>query len=291
MKNLDFSFIIPAHNEEDVILTCIDSIKKQSFKNYEIIVINDGSTDKTKELIEKNKNLNLINLKEGHSAAFARNRGSEKAQGKYLIFLDADQTLEKNFLKKITKMIKERDVDIAAFRVLASSPETIFQKGWHAYRKYNRCAAPIIKRELYKKIKYNETLFFVEDDVIFENFHDAGHTLIESGAIVYHIDPKEWKDYFRQRMWQGRGLVMKIFRLKKYWALRYFIPCLILPLMLINPYILLVYLGVGWLFFVIKSKEIFNSFWWITTDLMGRFISLFYFMVYSLAAIIKGEII
>ena len=63
MKNLIFSFIIPAHNEEDVIKDCIESIEKQPEKNYEIVVTNDGSTDKTRkiveELMEKNPKIKL----------------------------------------------------------------------------------------------------------------------------------------------------------------------------------------------------------------------------------------
>jgi len=294
MKNLIFSFIIPAHNEEDVIGDCINSIKSQPDKykkKYEIIVVNDGSTDKTKQIVNDYKNIKLVDLKEGHSAAFARNRGAEKARGKYLIFLDADQTLEKDFLEKIIKLSEKENFVIAAFRVLSTKPESIFQKGWHSYRKYNQCAAPIIKNDVYKKIKYNQELFFVEDDVIFEDYKNSGYNLFETGAIVYHIDPKYFKDYFRQRKWQGRGLVMKIFKLKKYWAFRYFIPCLILPLSIFNIYIVPTYLLLVWIFFSIKSGEIINSFWWTITDFAGRFISLYYFIVYALAAGIKGEFI
>ena len=296
MKNLVFSFIIPAHNEEEVIADCLDSIKNQKVKkNYEIIVVNDGSSDKTKEIIENlmktNKKIKLINNKNGTSAAYARNRGSEKAEGKYLIFLDSDQTLEKDFMKKLNKLAEEKDFDSAAIRILSTKPETIFQRGWHAYRKYNKCAAMIIRKKIFDKIKFREDLFYVEDDVLFEEVKKKGCELEESGVLVYHIDPKTFKDYLRQRKWQGRGLAMKIFRLKKYWAVRHFVPCLILPLMFISVYLLPIYLFLFWIFFSIKSGEPFNSFWWTITDFFGRYISLFWFLVYSVAALIKGKII
>jgi len=211
MKNLVFSFIIPAHNEGDVIGDCLNSInvQKEKNKNYEIIVVNDGSTDKTSEIAKKN-GARVIDFKEGHSAAFARNRGSEKAIGKYLIFLDADQVLEKNFMKKLNNL-SQKDFDSAAIRILSRKPHTIFQRGWHAYRKYNRCAAMIVKKKIFDEIKFREDLFYVEDDVLFEEVKKRGYKLEEPGALVYHIDPKTFKDYLRQRKWQGRGLIMKIF--------------------------------------------------------------------------------
>ncbi|MEK6875337.1 MAG: glycosyltransferase [Nanoarchaeota archaeon] len=292
MKNLVFSFIIPAHNEEKVIGSSLESIKKQeSKKNYEIIVINDGSKDKTLEIVKKYKDVRLINFKDGHSAAFARNRGAEKAKGEYLIFLDADQILENGFLDKLNMVVGERKFNVAAFRIHSASPKSIFQRGWHAYRKYNKCAAIIIKRKLFNEIKYREDLFYVEDDVLFEEAIKRGNKLEETGAFVYHIDPKTLKDYWRQRKWQGRGLVMKIFLLKKYWAFRHFIPCLIIPLTIITPYIIIAYLAGGFIFFTMKTKEPINSLLWILTDFAGRYISLFYFLVYSLAAGIKGKII
>lgn len=292
MKNLDFSFIIPAHNEEKVIGECINSIKKQPFQNkIEIIVINDGSTDKTKNILKQIKRIKIINFEKGHSASFARNRGAEKAKGNYLIFLDADQTLEENFMSKLVKFKEKTNFYCAAMRIVAKESKTIFQKGWHVYRKYNRCAAMIIKKELFDKIKFREDLFYVEDDVLFEEVKKRGYKIEEPGVLVYHIDPKSLNDYYRQRKWQGRGLVLKVFKLKKYLAIRYFIPCIILPLSLINLSLLPIYLLLIWIFFSFKSREIINSFWWVVTDFIGRFISLFWFLVYSIASIIKGKII
>ncbi len=294
-KKLIFSFIIPAHNEEDVIENCIKSILSQSEKNWEIIVVNDGSIDNTQNVIQdivnQNKKVKLISNTRGTSAAYARNRGAERAKGDYLIFLDADQILEKDFLIKLLDLFQSNKFEIGAIRILSKKPKSIFQRGWHSYRQYNKCATPIVKKTLFDKIKYNEDLFYVEDDVLFEDARKLGHRIIETDAWVYHIDPKTFKDNWRQRKWQGRGMVMKIFRLKKYWAIRHFLPCLILPLMFFWIYILPIYLLVIWIFFSIKSKEVMNSFFWIVADFIGRFISLFYFLVYSLAAIIKGEII
>lgn len=103
MKTPKFSVIIPAHNEEDVIERAIKSILNQTYQNFEIIISNDGSTDKTKEIVEnlikKDKRIKILNQDKGHSAAFARNWGAEKAKGEILIFLDADTFISTNALE------------------------------------------------------------------------------------------------------------------------------------------------------------------------------------------------
>ena len=91
-----FSFIIPTKNEEKYIKNCLDSIKKQTIKNYEIIIIDSNSTDNTLKIAKKYGKI-FIERKKGPSAA--RNKGAKNAKGDILIFMDADVILNKNFLK------------------------------------------------------------------------------------------------------------------------------------------------------------------------------------------------
>ena len=133
-----FSFIIPAHNEEKSIGKCLSSILKQK-GSYEIIVVNDGSTDNTARIVERYKKkysrkLKLINFSKGHSAAFARNKGVRIAKGKWLIFVDADQIVEKNFLKKVEAFLDKTEVDGSDYLVYSYRPRTIFQRAWSVYR-------------------------------------------------------------------------------------------------------------------------------------------------------------
>jgi cellulose synthase/poly-beta-1,6-N-acetylglucosamine synthase-like glycosyltransferase len=112
---MKLSIIVPAHNEEQYIGKCLSSLLNQTYKDYEIIVVNDGSTDRTeaivKELQKKSKKIKLISFKEGHSAAFARNRGAEKAKGGILVFIDADQFVKKDFLNRIAKNFENKKID------------------------------------------------------------------------------------------------------------------------------------------------------------------------------------
>lgn len=108
MNNELISIIIPVYNAEKYIENTIKNIKKQTYKKWEIILVNDKSTDKSKEIIEKYlcEQIKLIDLNKNSGPAIARNVGLEKAKGKYITFQDADdfwslEKLEKqyNFMK------------------------------------------------------------------------------------------------------------------------------------------------------------------------------------------------
>lgn len=98
-----FSIIIPAYNVEKYINKCLKSVFNQTFKDYEVIVVNDGSTDNTKKYIEPYDVL-LIN-KKNSGLSSARNTGVSYAKGEYLIFLDSDDYIEKDLLKEINKSL------------------------------------------------------------------------------------------------------------------------------------------------------------------------------------------
>src|SRR5258706_5277953 len=99
------SIIIPAWNEERNIERLLESIKKQSYKKIETIVIDDGSTDKTTEIAKK---LGAIVFKrERHERSVERNFGATKAKGKYLFFLDGDMELTTDVIKDCIETVKK----------------------------------------------------------------------------------------------------------------------------------------------------------------------------------------
>lgn len=113
-----FTIIIPMHNAEEFILKALDSVKIQSFDDYECIVINDHSQDKSRELVKKyianNSNLNF-KLYEAPDDKWgpgtARNIGLNNSIGEYVVFLDADDELnDKNSLKNISDAIDRNEL-------------------------------------------------------------------------------------------------------------------------------------------------------------------------------------
>lgn len=98
------SIVTPAYNCEDFISETIISVLAQTYSNWEMIIVNDKSTDNTAEVInkyvQKDSRIKLINLNENSGAAVARNKAIEKAKGRFIAFLDSDDRWKREKLKK-----------------------------------------------------------------------------------------------------------------------------------------------------------------------------------------------
>lgn len=108
------SVIVPAYNSEKTIKRCLDSLLNQSFKDIEIIVINDGSNDQTKEILKSYVNYDniLIFNTENHGQSAARNLGLDKASGDYICFVDSDDYVSDNGLEMLYNKAISDDFDI-----------------------------------------------------------------------------------------------------------------------------------------------------------------------------------
>lgn len=110
-----FSIIIPVFNAEKYIGRCLESILAQSFKSYEIILINDSSFDKSNDICMEycGKYSNICLLQTPHiGASGARNIGIGFANGEYLLFVDADDTIESKMLEHINNKIDKKNIDL-----------------------------------------------------------------------------------------------------------------------------------------------------------------------------------
>lgn len=118
MDCCDISVIIPVYNGEIYLEQTIESLLNQSKTGFEIIFVDDGSTDDTLNIInkfsEKDKRIRVISQKNQH-AGVARNNGLKISNGEYVIFLDADDTFDSTMLEKIYSRAKETEADIVLF--------------------------------------------------------------------------------------------------------------------------------------------------------------------------------
>lgn len=113
------SVIIPAYNAEDYISQCLSSVLSQTLSDIEVIVVDDGSTDRTASIVEelthRDGRIRLIR-QENQCAGVARNKGMEVAEGKYLYFLDADDWIEPDSLEKLCSSAESLGSDIVVAR-------------------------------------------------------------------------------------------------------------------------------------------------------------------------------
>lgn len=116
MKN-KISVIIPVYNVESYLKKCVDSVLGQTYKNTEIILIDDGSTDSSPKLCDeyakKFKNIKVVHKKNEHTA-IARNTGIDVATGDYLFFLDSDDFINSKTFELLAKIFETNNVDCAA---------------------------------------------------------------------------------------------------------------------------------------------------------------------------------
>ncbi len=110
------SVIVPVYNVQDYLVQCLDSILSQTFPYFELICVNDGSTDKSRDILEKYKKrdyrIKIID-KENGGLSSARNAGMKIAKGEFLSFIDSDDWVDKTMLEKLYKNIQDTNSDIA----------------------------------------------------------------------------------------------------------------------------------------------------------------------------------
>jgi glycosyltransferase involved in cell wall biosynthesis len=173
------SIVIPTLNEEKYIKKTIDLIKKENLDNFEIIIADAGSSDKTKEIAEK-EGCRVI---KGGLPAVGRNLGVIASKGENILFLDADIIfITKGTIEEGLKQFKERDLDIASFPILISG-EKIDKFYYTVYNKWAESLesleaqgsqAILIKKSLHEKLEgFNEKIRLAED---FEYVNRARNT-------------------------------------------------------------------------------------------------------------------
>ena len=120
------SIIIPVYNAEKYLGKCLDSILNQTYSDFEIIIVNDGSSDSSdsickKYMLDEPRIQYIIQKNQGVSAA--RNTGIKRAKGEYLLFVDADDTIDSLMLKKMLESIEDKKSDMVyvGFEVLGNN--------------------------------------------------------------------------------------------------------------------------------------------------------------------------
>ena len=119
-SNIKVSFIVPVYNTGKYLMSCLASLVRQTLREIEIICIDDGSTDNSREIIQdfaqKDSRVKII-LQEHSGTAIARNKGLETAQGEYVHFVDSDDWIVDNCAQITYERAKKDDLDLVCFNV------------------------------------------------------------------------------------------------------------------------------------------------------------------------------
>lgn len=132
------SIIVPCYNAEKFVETCVNSVVSQTYKNWECILINDGSNDKTLDLIRKfesqDKRIRVLNH-ENLGPSAARNKGIDNANGELIFFLDADDILINNTITTLVSSYNNNDIIIGATMTFSLCNEKIIKGSYLYYPK------------------------------------------------------------------------------------------------------------------------------------------------------------
>lgn len=114
---MNFSVIVPAYNAEATLPALLDSLSNQNHKDFEVVVIDDASQDRTLQ-IDRNYQCKFISLSENRGPAYCRNIGAQNALGEILVFTDSDCRVDRNWLTNIYKYFSQNDIETIMGRLV-----------------------------------------------------------------------------------------------------------------------------------------------------------------------------
>ena len=170
MEKLLVSIIVPVYNTAKYVEECIQSILSQSYKNIELILVNDGSTDGSREICMKYKQLPNIKYieQENYGATAARKKGVEESRGEWIMFVDSDDLIPEKAIE--TMISKSIGVDIVVAsdqrNNLRNEHDTI-ERDSYFKRMYQRQFSCTISPKLFRNTLLNKFAFVLSDNVCF----------------------------------------------------------------------------------------------------------------------------
>jgi glycosyltransferase involved in cell wall biosynthesis len=228
------SIIIPQYNEEKDILDCLESLSLQTYKNFEIIVIDDGSIDNSLEMIRnfEKKNKKVKVLEQNHKGpGMARNFGAEKSKGEILVFVDADMTFDKDYLKNLIQPIINEETIGTENEIQSSNyKKNIWTKcagkwsfdGTYETRKIFRA---LQKDKFFEMGCFDPKYGYADDQTFFLKY--GVKPKIAIGSICYHKNPETLKELYKQNRWMGASIDNLIFEIP---IIKYFSPLFLIAI-------------------------------------------------------------
>lgn len=219
------SVVIPAYNEEKYINHCLESLSSLDYTNLDvqIIVVDNGSYDKTREIAQK-YNAEIITFPDGKTIASVRNHGALYATGDILAFLDADCITTHDWLLNAMRWLDEGVGVVGSRPVAPLERSTWVQRCWGIimpkslekpiFADWLSSSNIILRRELFDKVNgFDERLETCEDVDIGFKLNKVTKILYAPDVKAFHLrEPRTLFDLFKNEMWHGKSLYKSIFQ-------------------------------------------------------------------------------
>jgi len=221
MSEVLVTVLIAVYNEEKYIAKCIESIAEQTYSPIEIIVIDDGSTDKTAKAAQEFKFVKLISL--GHTGkANAINFGAAKANGEILFFLDGDMYFKKDYVTRMSEpIISGKYIGTCHTDEYVANPDNIWSKCLQlksglphdkrlhidsVFENEGSIVYRAIKKEIFIKSGGFENRGYLDDQTLYPKIGEKAQFV--RGAVCYHYNPETLNEVFYSGKWGGKSIAI-----------------------------------------------------------------------------------
>lgn len=210
-NSVKVSVVIPVYNVEKYLRECVDSVLKQTYSSYEIILVDDGSTDSSGVICDtyaqKDKRITAIHIKNG-GPSVARNEGLKLARGEFVCFLDSDDYIESEAFEKLVDIVERSFADLVFFDAISFADDgSVVKQGYLINSKYEPSSGCEILTELYdngdyhcsvvllfvrkslmekSQIKFLETAFCSEDLLFSYKVFCSAQKVVQCEKTLYH---------------------------------------------------------------------------------------------------------
>ena len=228
------SVIVPVYKVEEYLSECVDSIINQTYKNLEIILVDDGSPDKCGEICEeyaKNDSRVTVYHKENGGLSDARNYGIARSHGEFLTFVDSDDVIKENFVETLLGLIHKYDADIAtayffSFRDLSELKdngeprithcmsahdlltESLYQRGTDLY-----ACMRIYRREIWGDTEFPKGMYYEDLVPVYKVIFRSSRAVLTNETLYYYRMRKGSisKTVFAPKMLHGVTITQQLF--------------------------------------------------------------------------------